>query len=113
MMMLPQNVEQYDTSGAVFHISVHNTSGTVCVHVKFTSVCVYITSTTYRSQIYTLSDEQAMQLSDDMIEKFMRQYENRYDLYDPVYQKWLETNNLVSTTSNSVVEILSHSSHKF
>jgi len=37
----------------------------------------------YRSQIDTLSDEQAEQLSNDMTEKFMRQYENGYNLYDP------------------------------
>jgi len=34
----------------------------------------------------------------------MRRYEEGYNLYDPVYQKWLETNGLVSTTPNSIVE---------
>jgi len=57
------------------------------------------------SQVHTSSDKQdAEKITDAMIAKFMQRYEKGYDLYDPIYQKGLETNNLVSTIPNSGVE---------
>jgi len=56
------------------------------------------------SQIYIQGCKVSEQLTDEMITKFIRQ--GRYNIYDSVYQKWLETNNLVSTTPNSIVETL-------
>jgi len=55
----------------------------------------------YRSQIDTLSDEQAKQLSDDMIENSCD--DMKMGMIS-MTQNWLETNNLVSTTPNSIIE---------
>ena len=40
---------------------------------------------------------------DEMITKFKHRYEEGYDLYDPLYQKWLNANNLGSSTSSSIL----------
>ena len=42
-------------------------------------------------------------ITDKMITKFKRRYEEGYDLYDPLYQKWLDANNLGSSTLSSIL----------
>ena len=42
-------------------------------------------------------------ITDEMITKFKHRYEEGYDLYDPLYQKWLDANNLGSSTSSSIL----------
>ena len=50
-------------------------------------------------------------ITDEMIIKFKRRYEEGYNMDDPIYQQWLEANNLVSShstasisTNNSVID---------
>ena len=51
------------------------------------------------------------EITDEMIIKFKRRYEEGYNMDDPIYQQWLEANNLVSShstasisTNNSVID---------
>ena len=43
-------------------------------------------------------------ITEEIITKFKRRYEEGYDLYGPLYQKWLDVNNLGSSSLSSIVE---------
>jgi len=49
-------------------------------------------------------DDTTTTLTEEIVDKFKRRYKEGYNLYDPIYQKFLEVNGLVS---HSVVALLS------
>ena len=107
--LAPQEVEQHDMSTSHRQPSVslshQQQSMSISHQQQPVSVSHQKQPLQEESQDDTPSHKQvAEQITEEMIAKFMQRYEEGYDLYDPIYQKWLEANNLVSTTSNSVTE---------
>ena len=73
-------------------------------HMKIAYVRINIWSIKSPTMILLLNNERTLVIiTDEMITKFQLWYEEGYDLNDPLYQKWLDANNLGSSTSSSIL----------